>query len=127
MLERLFWHIVAGILAIFLATRFIPGVSLEILPRGSTFFGIVFNQQWQILFLTGAILGIINFFVKPILKVLTLPLRILTLGLFSLILNMAIIWFLDVLLQEFQILGITALFLTTITVWIINFLLGLRK
>ena len=127
MLERLFWYIIAGILSIFLATKSVPGVSLEIIPGQSVYFGIELTEQWHILFLVGGILGFINCFIKPILDKITIPLKILTLGLFSLILNMMLIWFLDILFPELQILGIAALFFTTIIVWIINFLLGVRK
>ena len=126
MTQKLFWHIVGGILGIFLAVRFVPGVSLEVLPD-SSFFGIKLTQFWQILFLVGGILGLINFFIKPILDKITLPLKILTFGLFSLILNMVIIWILDILFLEFQILGFIPLFWTTIIVWLINFLLGLKS
>jgi len=35
---KLLWHIIAGILGIFLATKFVPGVSLEIIPGKSIFF-----------------------------------------------------------------------------------------
>jgi len=120
---RLFWQIIGGILGIFLAVKFVPGVSLEILPE-SSFFGIKLTQFWQILILVGGILGLINFFIKPILDKITLPLKILTFGLFSLMLNMLIIWFLDILFLEFQILSLFPLFLTTIICWVINFLLG---
>jgi len=42
-------------------------------------------------------------------------------------LNMVIIWILDILFLEFQILGFIPLFWTTIIVWLINFLLGLKS
>ena len=108
-----------------MAIKFVPGVSLEVLPD-SSFFGIKLTQFWQILFLVGGILGLINFFIKPILDKITLPLKILTLGLFSLILNMVIIKFLDILFLEFKILGLIPLFWATVIVWLINFLLGLN-
>jgi len=126
MLDKLFFRIIAGVLAIFLATLLVPGVSLKIIPGQSIFFGVELTQNWQILVLVGGILGLINFFIKPILDKITWPLKLLTLGLFSLIVNMAIIWFLDVLFLEFQIIGLIALFWTTIIVWGINFLLGLK-
>ena len=126
-MERLFWYIVAGILAIFLATKFVPGVSLEVIPGKSIYFGIEFDQQWKLLVLVGGILGLINFFIKPILDKITIPLKILTLGLFSLILNMALIWLLEILFQEFEISGIIPLFFTTIIVWLVNFFLGVKK
>ena len=126
MVQKLFWHIVGGILGIFLAVKFVLVVSLKVLPD-SSFFGIILTQFWQILFLVGGILGLINFFIKPILDKITLPLKILTLGLFSLILNMVIIKFLDILFLEFKILGLIPLFWTTVIVWLINFFLGFKS
>lgn len=126
-MEKLFWNIVAGVLGIFLAVKFVPGVSLEIIPGKSVFFGFSLTEDWQIFLIVGSILGLINFLIKPILDKITLPLKILTLGLFSVIVDMGIIWFLDVLFLEFQIKGIFPLFLTTIIVFIISSLLGLKQ
>ena len=126
MVQKLFWHIVGGILGIFLAVKFVLGVSLKVLPD-SSFFGIILTQFWQILFLVGGILGLINFFIKPVLDKITWPLKILTLGLFSLILNMVIIKFLDILFLEFKILGLIPLFWATVIVWLINFFLGFKS
>ena len=125
-MEKLFWRIAAGILAIFLSARFITGVSLEILP-GSSFLGFALTQYWHVLLVIGGILGIVNFFIKPILDAMTLPLKFLTLGLFSILLNMAIIWFLDILFLELTIIGISSLFFTTVIVWTVNFFLGLKR
>jgi len=124
-MERLFWQIIAGILGIFLATKFVPGVSLEIIPGQSQFFGIEFTAPWQVLVLVGGVLGLVNFFIKPILKIITLPLRILTFGLFSLVINMLMVWMVDILFPELTILGLIPLFWTTIIVWVLCFLLGL--
>ena len=126
-MERLFWHIIAGILAIFLVIRVVPGVTLEVISGESIYFGIEFDQQWKLIVLVGSILGLINFFVKPILNALTIPLKILTFGLFSLILNMGLIWFLEIAFEEFEISGIIPLFFSTIIVWLVTFFLGLKK
>jgi putative membrane protein len=126
-MERLFWHIIGGTLAIFLVIRFVPGVALEVIPGKSIYFGIEFDQQWKLIILVGGILGLINFFVKPILDALTIPLKILTFGLFSLIVNMGFIWFLEIIFEEFEISGIIPLFFTTMIVWLVNFFLGLKK
>jgi len=127
MIENLIWRIISGALGIFLAVRFVPGVSLKIIPGESVFFGIALTQNWQIILLVGSILGLINFFVKPILDKITWPLKLLTFGIFSLVLNMAIIWFLDVLFPEFQVSGLIPLFWTTVICWGINFILGFKK
>ncbi len=126
MLGKLFCHIVAGILSLFLANRFITGVALEILPE-SSFLGITLTQYWHILVVIGGILGIINFFIKPILDLITIPLKLLTLGLFSILLNIAIIWFLDILFLELTITGLMPLFFTTVIVWATSLFLGLKK
>jgi putative membrane protein len=125
MVENLIWRVISSILGIFLAVKFVSGV--KITTNGSAIFGIVLSQDWQVIVLVGTVLGLINFFIKPILDKITWPLKLLTLGGFSLILNMAILWFLDVLFLEFQILGMVALFWTTVICWVINFILTLRK
>jgi len=99
----------AGILGIFLAQRYVPEVE--------------FIGNWQTLVLAGAILGLINFFIKPILKVITLPLRILTFGLFGLVINMLMVWLVDVIFPELIIPGLIPLFWTSLIVWGISFIL----
>lgn len=112
-MKKLIFQIIAAILGLFLASRFVPGV--EFLGPGQT------------LILAGVILGLINFFIKPILKFLTLPLRILTLGLFTLILNMILVWIVDILFPQLIILGIIPLFWTTLIIIGLNLIFGLYK
>lgn len=106
-------QIVAGILGIFLAQRYIPGVKFE--------------GEWQTLILAGAILGLLNFFLKPILNLITLPLRILTFGLFGVVINILIVWLVDFIFPELIIQGFVPLFLTSLIVWLINFFLSKQK
>ena len=111
---RLFLQIVAGIVGIWLAAICVPGVE--------------FTGDWQVLVSAGLILGFINFFIKPILKVITLPLRIITFGLFGLVINILMIWivsllFPELVLPEQIIQKIVSLFLTSLIVWGINFIL----
>ena len=103
--RKLILQIIVGILGIWLATELIDGV---------TFTGTI-----KALIIAGSILGFINFFVKPILNLITLPLRIITFGLFSLAINMGIIWLIEVL-SPLDITGIYFLFWTTITVWVLS-------
>lgn len=51
------------------------------------------------------ILAIVNVLVKPILVVLTIPITIITLGLFLLVINAAIILFVDNLVKGFEVKG----------------------
>ncbi len=110
-MRNLFLKITSGIFGLWLASQFIPGVA--------------FTGSWKILLFAGFILGLINFFIKPILKLITLPLRILTLGLFSLIINMAMIWLVDIFFIELIITGLVPLFWTSLIVWGLSTILPL--
>lgn len=110
-MKRLILQITAGILGLWLAIRFVPRVE--------------FAGHWQILILAGLILGLINFFIKPIVKIITLPLRILTFGLFGLIINIGIVWIVTIVFPELKISGVLSLFLTSIIIWALNFILSL--
>ena len=110
MLKKLFIHLVLGILAIYLATLLIPGVVIQ----GSS------GQFIEILILAGIVLGLVNYFLKPLIKVISLPLRILTLGLFSLIINILMVWIVDILFPELIILGIWPLVGTGLLSWFLN-------
>jgi len=113
MLGKLLFHIISGILGLFLATKFVPGAELIGAPQN--------------LLIPGGILGLVNFFVKPFLKTVTLPIRILTFGLFGLLINMLLVWIVaDVLFPEkIEIVGLSSLFWTTVIIWVLNFFFGL--
>lgn len=50
------------------------------------------NTQWWAYLVMGLIFGLVNAIVRPILKLLTCPLILLTLGLFTLVINTALFW-----------------------------------
>ena len=112
-------QLVAGILGLWLAVIFIHGIQIRILPD-SNFFGIPLTAEWHIIVLLGLILGLLNVFVKPVLKIIALPLRIVTLGLFGLIINMALVWVVDLIFQEISIIWFWPLFWTTIIIWLLG-------
>jgi len=113
MLGKILFHIISGIVGLYLSARFVPGV--------------VFTGTIQTLILAGALLGLTNSFVRPILYAITLPLRILTLGLFTLALNMLLVWIVaDILFPtELEIAGLLPLFWTTVIVSIFHIFFGL--
>lgn len=111
MFQTLFLQILAGILGFWLAAKFVSGVE---------FIGPI-----QSLLLAGLILGLVNFFIKPIVKLITWPLKILTFGLFSIVINMTMVWIVDILFPELIIAGIIPLFWTTVIVWGLSLILFL--
>jgi putative membrane protein len=100
-------------LGLWLATLMLPGLRFE--SAG---------------YLLGAalLLGIVNAIVRPIAVVLTLPLTLLTLGLFLLVVNAAMLGLVALLLDGFRISGFwTALggsLIVSITGWLASGLIG---
>lgn len=121
-MKRLLSQIVAGVAGLWLASLFVQGVVVRVYPE-SNFFGFPLTAQWEIFLVLGVILGLLNYFVRPILKSLALPLEIITLGLFSLIINMAMIWFLDLMFDELYVPWMFPLLYTTLIIWIINLII----
>ena len=77
-------------------------------------------------FVTSLVLGILNAFIRPILTLWALPLLILTLGLFRLLINALLLYFVSVLLgQYFEINSFWAAFLGALIISIVSLLLNL--
>lgn len=49
------------------------------------------------------VLGLINTLVRPILVILTIPVTVLTFGLFLLVINALLFWFVGSILKDFQV------------------------
>jgi len=86
--------------------------------------GVYFEGDLETIILAGSILGFLNFFIKPILKIITLPLQILTLGLFSFIINIAIVYFLDLAFYELVFEGFWPLAGFVVLLWLVNLVLS---
>ena len=86
-MKKLLSQIVSAGLGLWLAVFFVPEVKINLLPN-TNFFGFALTSEWQLFLALGIVLGLLNYFVKPILDTLALPLKIITLGLFSIV----IIW-----------------------------------
>ena len=71
------------------------------------------------------VLGLFNSIVKPVLTILTIPITIITLGLFLLVLNVLMVYATDALVDGFDVSGFLAALLFSILVSIVSGLLGL--
>lgn len=104
-------------IAIVLASYVVPGIHVA--------------SEWSALG-AGVVLGLVNASVKPVLFVLTLPLTLITLGLFLFVLNAICLGLVAALVPGFDIDGIVAaiagaLFVTIVS-WILNAaLVGKRR
>lgn len=99
-----FIHWIVSTVAILIAAYLIPGVTVTLL--GAIVLAVV--------------LGIINLFVRPVLLLLTLPLTIVTLGLFSLVLNTLLIMLAAYLVPGFDVSGFWAAFFFGIVLALVN-------
>lgn len=71
------------------------------------------------------VLGVINAFIKPIVLLLTLPINIITLGLFTFIINAGLLLVTDWLVSGFAIQGFEAAIIAAIALWLINLVINL--
>ena len=77
--------------------------------------------------LTAVVLGLINAVIKPVLKLLTLPLTIMTLGLFSLVLNALLIMLTARLVPGFQVQGFLWALAFSLVLALVNWVLSIFK
>ena len=96
-------------------------ISVSVFVTTKIISGIVVDPIWVAL-VVGACLTLFNMFIKPIIKVLTLPLNILTLGLFSLVINSILFWYLGTFIKGFEVSTLVAAFVGAVVVSVINWL-----
>lgn len=74
------------------------------------------------------VLGVVNMFIKPILLLLTLPLNILTLGLFTFVINAALVLLVSNIVPGFKVSGFVYAFLFSLVLSVVSsFLYSLAK
>ena len=90
--------------------------------------GVVHVDDIASLIEAGLVLGLLNALVRPILIVLTLPLSVVTLGLFLLVVNGLTVWLVTVFINGIHIYrlwpAILAAVIISIVSWLANFLIG---
>lgn len=66
------------------------------------------------------ILGLINALIRPVIILLTLPVNILTIGLFTLVINALMFWLASSIVKGFYVSGFGAAFWGAVTMWLIG-------
>ncbi|HNZ57762.1 MAG TPA: phage holin family protein [Syntrophorhabdaceae bacterium] len=107
MLLLIKWFIMA--LSVMVASYIIPGVSVK---------GF-FTAMWVALFI-----GIVNVLVKPFLIFITLPINILTLGLFTFVINALLIMLASSVIKGFEVKGFWIAMIFSVVLSVINFIFG---
>ena len=108
-------RLIINAIALWLATRLVDGIS--------------FDGQMAFLLVVALIFGAVNTIVKPILMVLTFPFLIVTLGLFLLVLNAAMLWLTGAISDAaelgFHVSSFKAAFIGGLVVSVVSFVLSL--
>ena len=97
-------------------------ISIAVLATTFIVGGISVEPLWVAL-IVGACLTLFNMFIKPIINVLTLPINIITLGLFSLVINGLLFWYLGRFISGFTVTTFTAAFVGALLVSVLNWIL----
>jgi len=101
------FRVLVNILALALAASLVPGIRLDgILPAVAA----------------GVLLGIVNAVVRPVLLVLTLPITLITLGLFLFVLNGLCLWLVSWVVSGFRVAGFWSAVLGALCVSVVSWI-----
>lgn len=102
-------NLIVTALIVFLLSKFLPGVSVD--GFGSSIIVVI-------------VLAILNFLVKPILQIISIPITILTLGLFLFVINAVIILLCSKMVGGFHVDGFWAALLFSLVLSIVQSIVG---
>ncbi len=106
---KIFFQWLISTLAILVAAYIVPGVMIT--PVGALIAAVV--------------LGALNLFIRPIILILTLPITILTLGLFSLVINALLVLLASYLVPGFLVFGFWPAFWFALALSVVNWVFNL--
>ena len=110
MIIRFLLRVIANGLAVLVAARFVPGVAYSFEPLTLAKIALI--------------LALANALLKPLLKLILSPIILITLGLFTLAINIFLIWLTAHLVPALHINGLGAYFFTMIIVSAFNFVIS---
>ncbi len=86
--------------------------------------GISFGGSFVQLLVAGAIFGLLNLIVRPIALLLSLPLLVLSLGLFYFVLNGLLLWGFSQFMPGYHVNGLWAGILGSLVIMVVNWVVG---
>ncbi len=102
---RLITKLLLTTFTLLLITEYLPGIHID------GFYPAI---------VAAVVIGLLNLFVKPILVLLTLPITILTLGLFMIVINASLFWFAASFIEGFSVDGFIYAMLGSIIITIVS-------
>ena len=74
--------------------------------------------------ITALALGLVNALIRPLIVLITLPINILTLGLFTLVINALMFWFVSTFIKGFEVDGFMAAFWGALIMTLVGWVTG---
>ena len=109
---KLLGFFLVNALALLVTANLVPGVEFE---------------SYAALVVAAIVIGVINTFVRPLVKLLTLPITFVTLGLFSLVVNAFMFFLAASLTSGFTVDGFIPAFIGSIVMSLVSTFLGMFK
>ena len=106
---KIFLHWLISAAAIGIAAYIVPGVTIDPISA----------------LIAAVVLGALNLFIRPIIVILTLPINVVTLGLFSLVINASLVLLATYLVPGFAVAGFWTAVLFAIVLSIVNWVFHL--
>ncbi len=105
------------------------GFVLRLLITALSIFGVAYlsagrlvavDKFWPTAIIAAFVLGLVNAIVKPVIKLLTLPITCLTLGLFLLVINAAMLYLVDWIVPGFETAGFLPTVLASLLIAVVS-------
>ncbi len=98
-------------------------MAASILIAAKLITGVAVTGVWAALWLA-VFLAVINLVIKPLLILITLPINILTLGLFTFVINALLVWFSSTIIKGFEVAGFFPALFFSIVLSVVSYLLN---
>jgi putative membrane protein len=95
--------------AVFLTVELVPGISV--------------SGGWTTIALVALVWSVITMVIRPVLQLLTLPITIITFGLFAFVLNALLFWAMELVVPGFDVAGFVPALLGAVVLSFVNWLI----
>ena len=85
--------------------------------------GLDYKNNWSVLIVAGTILSLVNALIKPFVMILSLPALLLSLGVFTLIINGVMLYIVHLVYKPFEISSFSTAILAGIVIGLVNYIL----
>jgi putative membrane protein len=84
--------------------------------------GVDYQEKWSVLLVAALVLSVINALIKPLVVIFSLPALLLTLGIFSIVINGFMVYLAHLLYSPFQVSSFGTAVLAGLVVGLVNYI-----